>query len=422
MKKRFGTLNEEINRMKSLFTEERMFGNLVENEEVLTEGNILKMGSKGKEVEALQNLLSITPVDGDFGKITKSKVEEFQKNNGLKTDGVVGKNTLAAIVKKFANKNESTYLKEGTGDDLNLLSNFVFGQEVVDNQGNPLPDSDFVKSLDIFKGDTPKSTEKQPEQIKVSDEGEPVKNKTEKIKLDKGSEEGGDDNKGSEEGGDDKKGTYDDQNKGSEEEEGEAKAGTKRKGTEFYQKGKSKNTVKTVLAGVKATKGEINDNVKACKNGMKQLYKQIVKIGDANLELTENELEGLDWCMSTFKNRFEKLGFGIGREEAEEIYDTLNREIPELKDTVEGEKYDVKDDSDLVVAKLKRLGPGKYSFNGRKGYIIATKDRKDGRMKISGDFQKYLLRTLKKDPNKWKIVTISKKTGKNNGQFLVREK
>jgi hypothetical protein len=238
----------------------------------------------------------------------------------------------------------------------------------------------------------------------------------------KGSDDGGGtDNKGSEAGGDDKKGTYDDQNKGSEE-EGEAKAGTKRKGTEFYQKGKSKNTVKAVLASVKTTKGEINDNVKACKNGMKQLYKQIVKIGDANLELTENELEGLDWCMSTFKNRFEKLGFGIGREEAEEIYDTLNREIPELKDTVEGEKYDVKDDSDLVVAKLKRLGPGKYSFNGRKGYIIATKDRKDGRMKISGDFQKYLLRTLKKDSNNWKIVTISKKTGKNNGQFLVRKK
>jgi peptidoglycan hydrolase-like protein with peptidoglycan-binding domain len=425
MRKGFNTLNEEINRMKSLFTEERMFGNLVEQEKVLTEGNVLKMGSKGKEVEALQNLLSITPVDGDFGKITKSKVEEFQKNNGLSVDGVVGEKTLNVIVKKFAeagnitnNQNESIIREQSLKFDKNNLNNLKIltkGITLDTKLPNPFQGNPFKgRTLEDIINDKMNQDLQKMRNNKGSDDGGGTDNK--------GSDDGGGtDNKGSEAGGDDKKGTYDDQNKGSEE-EGEAKAGTKRKGTEFYQKGKSKNTVKAVLASVKTTKGEINDNVKACKNGMKQLYKQIVKIGDANLELTENELEGLDWCMSTFKNRFEKLGFGIGREEAEEIYDTLNREIPELKDTVEGEKYDVKDDSDLVVAKLKRLGPGKYSFNGRKGYIIATKDRKDGRMKISGDFQKYLLRTLKKDSNNWKIVTISKKTGKNNGQFLVRKK
>jgi peptidoglycan hydrolase-like protein with peptidoglycan-binding domain len=130
MRKGFNTLNEEINRMKSLFTEERMFGNLVEQEKVLTEGNVLKMGSKGKEVEALQNLLSITPVDGDFGKITKSKVEEFQKNNGLSVDGVVGEKTLNVIVKKFAeagnitnNQNESIIREQSLKFDKNNLNN-----------------------------------------------------------------------------------------------------------------------------------------------------------------------------------------------------------------------------------------------------------------------------------------------------------
>jgi hypothetical protein len=37
MRKRLNTINEELNRMKSLFTEERMFGNLVEQEEKETE-------------------------------------------------------------------------------------------------------------------------------------------------------------------------------------------------------------------------------------------------------------------------------------------------------------------------------------------------------------------------------------------------
>jgi hypothetical protein len=40
MKKKYNTLNEEMNRMKSLFGESRLYGNLVDNEEknILTEG------------------------------------------------------------------------------------------------------------------------------------------------------------------------------------------------------------------------------------------------------------------------------------------------------------------------------------------------------------------------------------------------
>ena len=40
MKRRYNTLNEEVNRMKSLFGESRLYGNLVDNKEknILTEG------------------------------------------------------------------------------------------------------------------------------------------------------------------------------------------------------------------------------------------------------------------------------------------------------------------------------------------------------------------------------------------------
>src|SRR5210317_885273 len=52
MRKRLNTINEELNRMKSLFSEERMFGNLVEQEEneVETEQNTYTPKEKEDEV------------------------------------------------------------------------------------------------------------------------------------------------------------------------------------------------------------------------------------------------------------------------------------------------------------------------------------------------------------------------------------
>lgn len=63
---------------------------------------ILKLKSKGKDVEALQKALNkqisakLDP-DGTFGKLTKDAVIKFQKKNSLKPDGVAGASTLAVI-------------------------------------------------------------------------------------------------------------------------------------------------------------------------------------------------------------------------------------------------------------------------------------------------------------------------------------
>ena len=58
---------------------------------------ILKKGSKGNEVKALQRALHLSPEDGIFGKQTEDAVKEFQRKNGLLSDGVVGDKTWAVL-------------------------------------------------------------------------------------------------------------------------------------------------------------------------------------------------------------------------------------------------------------------------------------------------------------------------------------
>jgi peptidoglycan hydrolase-like protein with peptidoglycan-binding domain len=42
-------------------------------------------------------ILSYTQIDGIFGPVTKTAVEEFQKGSGLAVDGIVGPHTWAAL-------------------------------------------------------------------------------------------------------------------------------------------------------------------------------------------------------------------------------------------------------------------------------------------------------------------------------------
>ena len=64
---------------------------------------ILRRGSSGTYVKLLQDILItknyILKSDGEFGPITETYVKQFQKNNGLVPDGVVGQATWAALMK-----------------------------------------------------------------------------------------------------------------------------------------------------------------------------------------------------------------------------------------------------------------------------------------------------------------------------------
>ena len=64
---------------------------------------MLKLGSRGENVKALQSALNqmgynAGSVDGIFGNNTRAAVRRFQQDNGIAVDGIVGKNTKA----KFA--------------------------------------------------------------------------------------------------------------------------------------------------------------------------------------------------------------------------------------------------------------------------------------------------------------------------------
>ena len=75
----------------------------------------LKLGMKGTEVKAVQKrlkalgyLTSNGQVNGYFGDVTESAVEEFQRRNGLSADGTVGAKTLEKLNSSSARKAKAT--------------------------------------------------------------------------------------------------------------------------------------------------------------------------------------------------------------------------------------------------------------------------------------------------------------------------
>ncbi|MFN9398194.1 MAG: glycoside hydrolase family protein [Dolichospermum sp.] len=70
----------------------------------LNTGEILKQGANGAKVQKLQEILkelNFDPgtIDGDFGNNTIKAVKQFQSQNRLDVDGIVGKNTQNALNK-----------------------------------------------------------------------------------------------------------------------------------------------------------------------------------------------------------------------------------------------------------------------------------------------------------------------------------
>lgn len=62
---------------------------------------------RGSDVRTLQSVLtalgySCGPIDGIFGDKTRAAVKSFQRNNGLKADGIVGPNTKTRLRLKYA--------------------------------------------------------------------------------------------------------------------------------------------------------------------------------------------------------------------------------------------------------------------------------------------------------------------------------
>jgi len=78
----------------------------------------VKIGSRGPEVEKLQEWLTVAgfeaEVDGKFGSETKRAVEAFQEQEGLKVDGKVGPNTWQALAGKQSGATNESALTRNT--------------------------------------------------------------------------------------------------------------------------------------------------------------------------------------------------------------------------------------------------------------------------------------------------------------------
>lgn len=71
----------------------------------------LKKNSEGPQVKKLQKLLNVLgatlEVDGKFGSGTEAAVKQFQKDQGLVVDGIVGDNTWATLTDAAAAKEQA---------------------------------------------------------------------------------------------------------------------------------------------------------------------------------------------------------------------------------------------------------------------------------------------------------------------------
>ncbi len=69
-------------------------------------GYAISMGDSGDNVRFIQSYVNVTlsqklTIDGIFGQNTKIAIGQFQKEKGIKVDGIVGEDTWADLVKTF---------------------------------------------------------------------------------------------------------------------------------------------------------------------------------------------------------------------------------------------------------------------------------------------------------------------------------
>ena len=92
-----------------------------------------KYGSRGDEVRQIQTKLKrwgyySGNVDGIYGSGTLSAVKKFQQKNGLKVDGIAGKQTLEAMGIFNLSSSSSSNSSNVSSSNLNLLSRVVYGE------------------------------------------------------------------------------------------------------------------------------------------------------------------------------------------------------------------------------------------------------------------------------------------------------
>ncbi|WP_407306183.1 spore cortex-lytic enzyme [Desulfosporosinus sp. SB140] len=94
----------------------------------------LGRGSKGQEVNDLQSKLVqlgyvVGPIDGKFGPKTEAAIRNFQKDHGLKVDGLAGTQTIKELKLLTGQSTNASGKSVGNKNiDVNLLAHAVNGE------------------------------------------------------------------------------------------------------------------------------------------------------------------------------------------------------------------------------------------------------------------------------------------------------
>ncbi|MDQ7092998.1 spore cortex-lytic enzyme [Desulfosporosinus sp. PR] len=95
---------------------------------------LLGRGSKGPEVQDLQSKLTqlgyvVGPIDGKFGPKTETAIRNFQKDHGLKVDGLAGTQTIKELKRLTGESTNASGKAVGNKNiDINLLAHAVNGE------------------------------------------------------------------------------------------------------------------------------------------------------------------------------------------------------------------------------------------------------------------------------------------------------
>ena len=101
---------------------------------------IIKFGSQGSQVKLYKDMLVAlgylhASTHDFFGRDSQKATRKFQAANGLKIDGIIGKNTAAAILEKYALINNPS---SGTSEIADKLSELLSGEAMI-SYGARLP-------------------------------------------------------------------------------------------------------------------------------------------------------------------------------------------------------------------------------------------------------------------------------------------
>ena len=99
---------------------------------------VLTLGSKGRDVKDLQEFLGIK-ADGVFGRGTEKSVKNFQKENNLRVDGIVGPATIEFMGMVSTDNSELVYATE---EDLIINKHYLPKGEY--KEGNVKPEYLFL--------------------------------------------------------------------------------------------------------------------------------------------------------------------------------------------------------------------------------------------------------------------------------------